>query len=395
MNDKAVKGHLTPFFTSAIHFIMNVLVLAADQKQAIPVVQSLGKRGIAIACLSPNPNAPAFYSRYCTEKIHFANTSNRQAYADFLKRLVKTGKYRLLLPCSDHSTFIVSEHRQDISPYTQVFLSSHQMVSTVSSKVKLMKFASRHHITVPKSFFISDLSDLEEGRFHLDFPVVIKRDITSGAKHLRYAATKNELISGFHKLYLPNETIVVQQYIKGKEKLFYAVCDKGEVIAYFMMEATRTHPPTGGTPAKAFSIKDPELKDFAFNIIQATQWTGMVGLDFKQEHESKEYYLLDFNPRFGGTTMLAVKSGVDFPYLLYELAVEGKKTYVSEYDKKTYRSLFREDLFYAANKPLAIPKLLVEFLDPRVFYGFDRDDPGPFFRSAKNTLGELKDSLFR
>ena len=93
--------------------------------------------------------------------------------------------------------------------------------------------------------------------------------------------------------------------------------------------------------------------------------------------------------------MLAVKSGVDFPYLLYRLVVEGKKEYVLEYKKKSYRSLFREDLFYAAKKPMSIPKLLIEFLQPRVYYGYDKNDPGPYWRMAKNTFGELKKSVFR
>jgi len=373
---------------------MSVLVLAADQKQAIPVVQSLGKRGIAVACLSPNPKAPAFYSRYCTEKIHFANTSDRKAYADFLKRLVKTGKYRLLLPCSDHSTLLVSEHRADIMPYADIFLPGHEIIKTVTNKSSLMRYAADHHISVPRTYFPQNRTELETMRFHLSFPVVIKGNTTAGAKYVKYAHTKEDLLRYFELLHQEGVPPLVQEYIKGKEKIFYGLCDKGEVTAHFMMESGRAFPATGGTPAKAFSLFDPALKDFAFSIVQATQWTGIVGIDIKQQRESEKYYLLDFNPRFGATSFLALKSGVDLPYLLYELAVEGKKKYVSEYDKKTYRSLFREDLFYAVNRPFSIPKLLLEFLDPRVFYGFDRDDPGPFFRLAKNTLGELKASFF-
>lgn len=393
--DKGSNGNLTLFLSSAIHIIMSVLILAADQKQAIPAVQSLGKKGIAVACLSPNPRAPAFYSKYCTEKIQFDDAANREAYANFLISLVKTGKYHMLMPCSDHSTVLVSEYRDDIMPYAKIFLPGHDIIRTVTHKSSLMKYAAGCHISVPRTYFPQNQSQLEHVHFHLSDPVVIKGNTTAGAKYVKYARTKAELILFFQQLHQEGTPPLVQEYIKGREKLFYAICEKGEVIAYFMMECLRSFPTTGGTPAKAFSVFDPGLKDIAFNIIQATKWTGIVGLDFKQDQESKKYHLLDFNPRFGGTTILAVKSGVDFPYLLYKLAVEGKKEYVLEYTKKTYRSLFREDLFYAANKPLSIPKLLIEFLDPRVFYGCDRDDPGPYFRLAKNALGELKKSVFR
>jgi predicted ATP-grasp superfamily ATP-dependent carboligase len=372
---------------------MSVLILAADQKQAIPAVQSLGKRGIEVACLSPNPKAPAFYSKFCTEKIRIEDTSNREAYADFLKHLLKNGKYHMLMPCSDHSTVLVSEYRGLLSPYVKFFLPGHDIMLTVTNKTSLMKFAAAHRISVPRTYFPQNRSELEQLHFRLNHPVVIKGNTTAGAKYVKYASTKAELIRFFEQLYQNGVPPLVQDYIRGKEKLFYGLCDKGEVLAYFMMESVRAFPITGGTPAKAFSIFDPELKDFAFNIIQATKWTGMVSLDIKQERGSEKYYLLDFNPRFGATSFLALKSGVDFPYLLYKLAIEGKKEYVYSYTKKIYRSLFREDLFYAANRPLSIPKLLLEFLDPRVFYGFDRDDPAPYFRLAKNTLGDLKKSL--
>ena len=374
---------------------MSVLILSADQKQTIPIIQSLGRRGIAVACLSPEPKAPSFYSKYCTEKIHFEATSDRKAYLDFLKRLVKNGKYQLLITCSDYSTALVSEHRDDLLPYTKLLLPSPDIVQIVSNKSSLMKYSAEHHISVPTTYFPQNQTDLENLDIKFNDTIVVKGNITAGAKYVKYARTKSELIHYFKQLHQNGVPPLVQNYIKGKEKIFYGLCNKGEVLAYFMMESKRAFPTTGGTPAKAFSIFDPELKDFGYRIIRATNWTGMVGLDIKEDHKSKNHYLLDFNPRFGATTMLASKSGVDFPYLLYRLAVEGKKEYVLEYKKKSYRSLFREDLFYAAKKPMSIPKLLIEFLQPRVYYGYDKNDPGPYWRMAKNTFGELKKSVFR
>jgi predicted ATP-grasp superfamily ATP-dependent carboligase len=373
---------------------MSVLVLAADQKQAIPVVQSLGRRGIHITCLSPNMKAPSFYSKYCSEKIHFSGTSNEEEYATFLEDLIRKRKYDLIIPCSDYSTHVVSKYRSHFSPPSIVFLPDHGLVKTVSTKSKLMEFLLKHQIGAPQTYFLEDLSGLHDRDLPMEYPVVIKRGISSGAKHVRYARTKKELIARCTELHKKEDVLLIQEYIKGKDKLFYALCEKGEVIAYFMMEGKRAFPPTGGTPAKAVSITDQGLKEFAFNIVKTLGWTGMVGLDIKHGPKSKKYYLLDFNPRFGGTTVLAVKSGVDFPWLLYRVAVEGIKEYVYEYEKKTYRSLFREDVFHAVKNPLSIPKLLCEFCIPGIYYGYEKSDPGPFWRMAKNTLAELKNSAF-
>ncbi len=374
---------------------MTVLLLSADQKQAIPAIQSLGKRNIPVTCLSPNKNAPAFFSKYCAERIHFPATSHREKYADFLKSLVKKRKYNLLIPCSDHSTVLVSEHRDDIFPFVKAFLPDHDLVKMVTSKSALMKFSETYQISAPKTYFPKHLYEVKKLASVMRYPMVVKGDCTAGAKKVKYAHSESDLIKKYREIRQIDNCAILQEYIDGREVLFYGLSKQGKVLAFFMMEAIRSYPTTGGTPAKAFSVFDTELKDFAFDVIEKTNWTGIFGLDIKQDRLSKKFYLLDFNPRFGATTFLAVKSGVDFPYLLYQLAVEGKEEHVHAYTKKIYRSLFREDMLYAVKKPLCIPKWLIEFLDPRVYYGFERNDPRPFFRMAKNTISELKDSIFK
>lgn len=374
---------------------MSVLVLAADQKQAVPIVQSLGRRNIEVACLSPNNTAPAFFSRYCSDRIHFPHTSDRDKYAEFLKSLVRQRKYELLIPCSDYSTVLVSEYRDDIFPYVKALLPSHDLVKMVTSKAALMKFTEAHQISAPKTYFPESASDLEKLASNLTYPLVVKGDVTAGAVKVRYAQSRSDLAKMYNELRQIDEAPMLQEYIDGDDLLFYGLCNRGKVTAFYMMKAIRSYPPTGGTPAKAYSVFDAKLKDYAFNIIEKTHWTGVVGFDIKQDRLSKKYYLLDFNPRFGATTSLADRCGVDLPYLLYQLAVEGKEQHVHQYTKGTYRSLFKEDLFYAAKKPLSIPKWLVEFLDPRVYYGYEKDDPRPFYRMAKNTLGELKSAIFK
>lgn len=374
---------------------MSVLILAADQKQAVPVVQSLGKRHIAVACLSPKPTAPAFVSRYCSERILFAETSDRGKYAEFLKSLVKQKKFELLIACSDYSTVLISEHRDAIFPYAKALLPEHDLVKMVTSKAALMKFAAAHGIPAPKTWFPENSSDVEASAPRMTYPMVVKGDVTAGALKVRFARSESDLVRTYNELRRIDDAPILQEYIDGKEFVFYGLCNRGTVIAFILIEVIRSYPPTGGNPAKAFSIYDAALKTMAFDIVAKTRWTGIMGLNIKRDRRSGIYHLLDFNPRFGATTFLAVKCGVDLPYLLYQLAVTGKERYVHDYSLKTYRSLFREDLFYAVKRPLSLPRWLAEFLDPRVYYGYDKDDPRPFYRMATNALRELKRAVLR
>jgi predicted ATP-grasp superfamily ATP-dependent carboligase len=288
---------------------------------------------------------------------------------------VKRKRYGLLISCTDYSTNVISQNRNRIEPYTKVFLPNHEKIRTVTSKYHLMKYALNHSIPIPKTYRPKDSSDLKG---HLKYPIVIKGDETSGARKVRYAYSREELIGKYEEIRKIDTLPIIQEFIEGKDKFFYGLCDKGEVRAYFMLEVIRSYPPTGGNPSKAVSIYDQELRELSFKFLKSISWEGIMGLDFRQENKTGKYYLLDFNPRFGATIALAIKSGVDFPWLLYRLAVEGKREYVLKYSKAKYRSLLTEDIRYALSRPSQIPRLLLEFLEPGVFYGFDKNDLKPF-----------------
>lgn len=374
---------------------MSVLITDADLKQALAAAQSLGKRGITVACLSSNPMAPAFYSRYCKEKIVFKEQKKRNKYSDFLIDLIKKRKYDLIIPCADYSVSIISQIRERIIPHANVYLPSHHKIETVLSKYRLMKLAEQHGVDIPQTFVPKDLFDLKDIESRLKFPIVIKGDSTTGAQKVRYAYSRDELVAKFIEISQIDSQPLIQEYIDGKDKFFYGLCDEGEVTAFFMLEVSRAYPPTGGTPASAFSIYDQSLKEISFKFLKSLKWKGIIDLDFRQDFRTGQYYLLDFNPRFGATIALAIKSGVDFPYFLYKLAVEGKNETISTYSKNTYRSLFREDVFFGLRRPLAIPKLLLEFFQPDVFYGFDRTDSIPFFYLGVNTIKDIQGFICR
>jgi hypothetical protein len=45
-------------------------------------------------------------------------------------------------------------------------------------------------------------------------------------------------------------------------------------------------------------------------------------VEYKQDRRTGRHYLMEINPRFWGSLQLAIDSGVDFPWYLYEL-IEG------------------------------------------------------------------------
>jgi len=87
-------------------------------------------------------------------------------------------------------------------------------------------------------------------------------------------------------------------------------------------------------------------------------------VEFRVDARNNEPKLMEINPRFWGSLELAVVSGVDFPYLLYQMAVNGDVEPVTDYKiGKKVRWLLGDFLLFLSTKNKL--EKLPEFFDFR------------------------------
>src|ERR671923_161553 len=78
--------------------------------------------------------------------------------------------------------------------------------------------------------------------------------------------------------------------------------------------------PSGGVSVLSESVPiDPALRAIAERILDRVRWHGVVMLEFKITPAGAPC-LIEANARFWGSLQLAIDAGVDFPYLLYQVA---------------------------------------------------------------------------
>ena len=106
-------------------------------------------------------------------------------------------------------------------------------------------------------------------------------------------------------------------------------------------------------------------------------------VEFKKDIRDNQFKLMEINPRFWGSLDLSIASGIDFPYLLYKMAVEGDI-------KPTFN--YRTGLRYAWTLPIdlvrtfrdkaihsRIKQFLSDSINPRVHRNIHREDLNPSF----------------
>ena len=119
-----------------------------------------------------------------------------------------------------------------------------------------------------------------------------------------------------------------------------------------MHERIREFPVSGGRSVCARSFYDEKLLDNGKRILDALNWNGSAMVEFKRTSDNN-YYLLEVNPKLWGSLELAICSGVNFPLLMIENALNGTLIKSgNSYEKGMYfQWCLNGELYHFFNKP--------------------------------------------
>jgi len=88
------------------------------------------------------------------------------------------------------------------------------------------------------------------------------------------------------------------------------------------------------------------------------KWSGVGMVEFRIDERDGSLKLMEVNPRFWGSLQLSILSGVDFPYMLYRLFMDGDVEPILDYKEEVYcRWLLPGDILWFLNAPNKLKNL--------------------------------------
>jgi predicted ATP-grasp superfamily ATP-dependent carboligase len=124
---------------------------------------------------------------------------------------------------------------------------------------------------------------------------------------------------------------MIQEYVSGQGQGVFALYNRGAAMCFFAHRRLREKPPSGGVSVLSESIAvDPVLGAHARSLLDNAHWHGIAMVEFKVTRDGTPY-LMEINTRFWGSLQLAVDAGVDFPWLLYQMACGEQPEHVNNY----------------------------------------------------------------
>lgn len=385
-----------------------VLVLDANQRSALAVTRSLGNHGINIITTDEYESSLAGCSRYSKKYVSYPSAlDSPEQFTMAIADICKKESIDIVLPMTELTTTLLLKHRATLHDIELPFPDI-ATVNTLADKCSLMRIAESLSIPTPQTWYAENAKTLPISLHELRYPIVIKPK-TSWLEHGNKWLHTNVIIAenpSDASLILESDPafdghpFMLQEYIPGKGEGIFTIYDNRKPLAFFAHRRLREKPPRGGLSVLSESVPvDPLLESYSRKILDYVKWHGVAMVEFRVTPDGAPY-LMEINTRFWGSLQLAVDTGVDFPWLLYQISNGMKVEQANDYKKGIrLRWLFGDfDSLYLTirDKEFSFTeklKAIVTFIIPHPFktrHEVNRwDDMGPFWWELKQYMKDL------
>lgn len=388
------------------------LVFDGDTRAALAVVRSLARRGIQVTVAAPSLNSLAGASRHAHRRLVLPDPmTHPRRLAEELVALAVREPGMVWIPVADPSLVVVDEIRAQL-PGVHIPIPPSGALARAWDKSHLPEVAKTAGFLVPRTWLPSNAAGVRALAAELPYPVVLKPRQSRWrgpygfvAGTVDYVRARDDLLPAWEAMHASIPAPLIQERVTGTGMGLFLLADHGRVLARFAHRRLREKPPSGGVSVLCESIPVPaDLAVRADRLMKALDWHGVCMIEFKIDARDGRPWLIEINPRFWGSLELAVAAGVDFPWLLFQLALghpaQGPSSYrvgvrsrweLGDLDHLLIQLRKRHSSDRATSDQSRLANILA-FLDP--FAGrpevFRWHDPGPGWHELRTYLRALR-----
>lgn len=301
---------------------LDVAVLDSDQRQSLVAVRSLGRLGLAVGAFDTT-RAPAGFSRWCSVRALLPDPAS-PAFDEALDSAIDRYEPSLIIPAHDGTIEALRARRAELEQRVRLALAEEPALEVAIDKRRTLDLARRVGIRVPRGVEVHDGTDVRDAVVEIGLPVVVKParswvTLAGAARRLAgsLATSPDEAERLVERMRQAGGEVLLQEWVPGSRESVITCHAGDDFPASFALRVLRTHPPLGGSSVVRESLPlSAELVEPAQRLIRAARLEGVSEIEFRRDAHG-HLVLMEINPRLPATVELAVRSGVDFPRLLY------------------------------------------------------------------------------
>ena len=324
---------------------LDVLLTDGDYKNTYAILRALKEKGLKVGILYNDVFSLSFFSKLVDKrfrvKTRLRKNPNEDKFNDFKEEMVnilQNNEISVFMPVGNISYKFASLYKPELQNYCNLALVDDDIMTTAQDKSKTFEFAYKFNIPIPRTFTLNNVDEINDIAEKISYPCVIKKT-NYNESGVIYCNNKDELTEKYYLLYKKRKANmslpIVQEYIIGPGMGYYGVYNNGKCVGYFMHQRIHEFPITGGASTLAKSVFDPELKDLGEKLLMNMNWHGVAMVEFKKDLNDGQFKLMEINPKFWGSFELSYKSGINFAYLNYLVAMQ-KQVPESQYENDVH-----------------------------------------------------------
>ena len=341
------------------------------------ILKSLHQKGLKVWAADTSKRNICSMSKFCTGSFTYPDPfTEEDAFIQVLKDKVAELRPRVLMPTHDESV-VIMRHRDEFPADLIIPYEGEEKLLLLANKAKSTELARKAGVPVPEVY-----KSIDEVK---SYPVVLKTVIGNSAKGVFFPKDREELVKLMdeHR----DEETLLEEWIGGTD---YSVdCVRWDGFCKTSVyHALVTKTDGGGTTTQREIVNMPQLEAAALKLMDAVDFHGVCGLDFRYDAEKNKIAYIETNSRFTGGLATPVAAGFDIPWIVYKLATEGKYTEPINVRIGTRTKWILGDIITLVGRILKFKWNLSELRRVFSFSGFDAYDD--FCKDDKRAiLGEF------
>jgi len=324
-----------------------ILVVGAEENPTLPIAESLYNKGMEVHVASHKRVCIGFFSKFVHKRFLCPSPfTSEQGFIDSLSDYVRKQEFDVTFVTGDRATDLLVKNKELFTRHTAIPLVDLARYINCRDKTKTMKLARTIGVPIPQTYYPQD-EPVSELATRLEYPVVLKPNSSDGARGITYPQNPEELLRLYHATVADYGPCHIQEYIPQTGMQYKAellLDEQSGVKAWCVYNKLRYYPPTGGSSTLNSTVDRNDILQNAAKILKALHWYGVGDCDFIEDPRDGTAKLMEINPRFTRSIKICVLAGVDFPYLLYKLAVGEPFESVFQYKIGTFLRYLPADI---------------------------------------------------
>ena len=199
-----------------------------------------------------------------------------------------------------------------------------EVLIRLNDKLNLFQMASASDVSSPPIMKVKCIEDVYQALSKFRCTILLKPRFGEGGRGIVRIANEAEVSRRFCLVnqYLEQGGYLAQPVVGGVGIGVGCLLSGYRPVAVGGHIRLREVPTSGGTSTARATFIDHKLYKASLKILANEGFTGLAMLEYRYDEENNKYSLIDINPRYWGSMSVYIESGIDFPRLHIESALE-------------------------------------------------------------------------